>query len=129
MPRIAILLTGIFMGAVSGLFKARQETDAAPLKRSIDDLNSKMESQETRVLVKVERLEKRLDEHDAKLKEVPSMNQIVTAMEEMFSSKMDSLDQRISAQVKSIEVLRTTVSQTDELLEQLLETLDSLRPS
>ena len=106
-----------------------QETDAAPLKRSIDDLNSKMEAQETRVLVKVERLEKRLDEHDAKLKEVPSMNQIVTAMEEMFSSKMDSLDLRISAQVKSIEVLRTTVSQTDELLEQLLETLDSLRPS
>ena len=63
----------------------------------------------------------------AKLAEVPSTAQIVAAMEQLLSKTMTSLDDRLSTQAHSIEVLKTTVSQTDSLLERVLESLDSLQ--
>jgi hypothetical protein len=39
------------------------------------------------------------------------------------------LDRRLSDQAKSIEVLKTTVSQTDELLERVLDSIHSLQPA
>jgi len=73
-------------------------------------------------------LEARLQEQSAKLAEVPTTQQIVGAMEQLISKTMNSLDERLSTQAHSIEVLRTTVSQTDSLLERVLESLDSLQP-
>ena len=72
-------------------------------------------------------MEARLDEHSAKLAEVPSTAQIVAAMEQLLSKTMTSLDDRLTTQAHSIEVLKTTVSQTDSLLERVLESLDSLQ--
>jgi hypothetical protein len=40
---------------------------------------------------------------------------------------MATLDDRLTTQAHSIEVLKTTVSQTDSLLERVLESLDSLQ--
>jgi uncharacterized coiled-coil protein SlyX len=72
-------------------------------------------------------VEARLEEHSAKLAEVPSTAQIVAAMEQLLSKTMTSLDERLTTQAHSIEVLKTTVSQTDSLLERVLESLDSLQ--
>jgi uncharacterized coiled-coil protein SlyX len=48
-------------------------------------------------------------------------------MEGLLSKTMTSLDERLTTQAHSIEVLKTTVSQTDSLLERVLESLDSLQ--
>jgi uncharacterized coiled-coil protein SlyX len=40
---------------------------------------------------------------------------------------MTTLDDRLTTQAHSIEVLKTTVSQTDSLLERVLESLDTLQ--
>jgi uncharacterized coiled-coil protein SlyX len=48
-------------------------------------------------------------------------------MEQLLSKTMTSLDDRLTTQAHSIEVLKTTVSQTDSLLERVLESLDSLQ--
>jgi uncharacterized coiled-coil protein SlyX len=48
-------------------------------------------------------------------------------MEQLLSKTMASLDERLTTQAHSIEVLKTTVSQTDSLLERVLESLDSLQ--
>jgi uncharacterized coiled-coil protein SlyX len=50
-------------------------------------------------------------------------------MEQLLSKTMANLDERLTAQAHSIEVLKTTVSQTDGLLERVLESLDSLQAS
>jgi uncharacterized coiled-coil protein SlyX len=42
---------------------------------------------------------------------------------------MQPLNQRLSTQADSIELLKTTVAQTDGLLERVLESLDALRPA
>ena len=72
-------------------------------------------------------LESHVAEHDAKLKELPTLAQVVSTMEEMLSSTMSGLDQKLSDQVKSIEVLKTTVSQSDELMERVLDSIYSLQ--
>ena len=72
-------------------------------------------------------IESRLEEHTAKLADVPSTSQIVAAMEQLLTKTMSSLDDRLSAQARSIDVLKTTVSQTDSLLERVLESLDTLQ--
>jgi uncharacterized coiled-coil protein SlyX len=48
-------------------------------------------------------------------------------MEQLLSKTMTSLDERLTTQAHSIEALKTTVTQTDSLLERVLESLDSLQ--
>ncbi|PWU12130.1 MAG: hypothetical protein C5B51_01235 [Terriglobia bacterium] len=93
---------------------ARTQTDLAELSASM--------------MGRFEQVEERLHEHAAKLADIPSTSQIVGAMEQLLAKAMSSLDERLSAQAQSIDVLKTTVLQTDILLERVLESLDSLQP-
>lgn len=65
-------------------------------------------------------LETRLEEHAAKLAELPSTQQIVGAIEKLLAKTTTSLQEQVSAQAQSIEGLRTAVSQTDAMLERVL---------
>ena len=97
------------------------------LKKSLASLESRMPAQDSATAQRFTQVETRLEEHAAKLSEVPSTAQIVSAMEQLLSKTMASLDERLTTQAHSIEVLKTTVSQTDSLLERVLESLDSLQ--
>lgn len=137
-PRAAIFLAGIAAGAVA---LSRKEgsggLDAAALsglKKSLADLETRMNDQANAQSERLEKVETRLDEHavclndhTARLADVPSTSQIVTAMEQLLQKTMGSLDDRLTTQAQSIELLKTTVSQTDSLLERVLESLDSLQ--
>ena len=72
-------------------------------------------------------LEARVSSHEAKLKELPTLAQVVTTVEEMLSSTMSGLDRKLAEQVQSIEVLKTTVAQSDELMERVLDSIYSLQ--
>ena len=88
-----------------------------------------MQARESADATRFAQVESKLDEHSAKLADVPSTSQIVAAMEQLLSRTMASLDDRLSTQAHSIEILKSTVSQTDALLERVLESLDSLQTS
>jgi chromosome segregation ATPase len=131
LPRIAIFLAGIAAGAFT---TARRERGSgmAPvalqeLKSSLANLETRLTAQDTATAERFSKVESRLEEHAVKLAEVPSTTQIVAAMEQLLSKTMTSLDERLTTQAHSIEVLKTTVSQTDSLLERVLESLDSLQ--
>jgi chromosome segregation ATPase len=100
---------------------------AQELKNSLADLQTRMADRDAASGQRFTQIETRLEEHAAKLSEVPSTAQIVAAMEQLLSKTMASLDDRLTTQAHSIEVLKTTVSQTDSLLERVLESLDSLQ--
>jgi chromosome segregation ATPase len=97
------------------------------LKNSLAGLETRLKAQDDATAARFTQVETRLEEHSAKLAEVPSTAQIVAAMEQLLSKTMTSLDDRLTTQAHSIEVLKTTVSQTDSLLERVLESLDSLQ--
>jgi uncharacterized coiled-coil protein SlyX len=128
-PRAAILLAGVAAGALTRIFKTADTDQIAALKKSLADLEGRVANQEALHENRLNQLEAKVNEHEQRLNDVPSTGQIVAAMEALLSKTMSSLDERLSSQAHSIEVLKTTVSQTDELLERVLESIDSLRQS
>jgi chromosome segregation ATPase len=131
-PRLAIFAAGIVAGVLTSSRRQHGGIDTAAeqdLKRSIADLESRLEAHESADAARFAQVETRLDEHAVKLADVPSTAQIVGAMEQLLSKTMTSLDERLTTQAHSIEALKTTVTQTDSLLERVLESLDSLQTS
>jgi uncharacterized coiled-coil protein SlyX len=126
-PRAALLLAGVAAGAFSKIFKPTDTEQIAQLKRSLADLEGRVANQEAVHDNRLNQLEAKVNNHEQRLNDVPSTSQIVAAMEALLSKTMTSLDDRLTSQAHSIEVLKTTVSQTDELLERVLESIDSLR--
>lgn len=129
-PRLAVFLAGIAAGALVGNRRGERGVDpgfSSDLKKSLAGLETKLTEHETANTARFTAIETRLDEHATKLTDVPSTSQIVAAMEQLLSKTMASLDDRLTTQARSIEVLKTTVSQTDSLLERVLESLDSLQ--
>lgn len=127
---MAIFLAGVAAGAISNTRRERASGDTATtqeIKQSIAGLEARLAAQDSAGAARFAQIESRLDEHAAKLAEMPSTSQIVSAMEQLLSKTMASLDDRLTTQAHSIEVLKTTVSQTDSLLERVLESLDSLQ--
>jgi chromosome segregation ATPase len=125
-------LAGIAAGALTTARRERGGAGMDPavlgeLKSSLANLETRLTAQDSATAARFTQVETRLEEHSAKLAEVPSTAQIVAAMEQLLSKTMTSLDDRLTTQAHSIEVLKTTVSQTDSLLERVLESLDSLQ--
>jgi uncharacterized coiled-coil protein SlyX len=127
--RAAILLAGVAAGALSRIFKPADAGETGQLKKSLADLEVRLANQEALHDNRLNQLEVKVNDHEQRLNDVPSTSQIVAAMEALLSKTMTSLDERLTSQAHSIEVLKTTVSQTDELLERVLESIDSLRQS
>lgn len=129
-PEMAVFLVGMAAGALAGPRRQRTEGNSAALddlRKSVADLESRLAARDNQNATRFEKLESRLDEHAAKIAEMPSTTQIVAAMEQILSKTMASLDGRLKEQAQTIDVLKTTVTQTDGLLERVLESLDSLQ--
>src|SRR5579885_3182975 len=130
-PRVAIFLAGVAAGALTNVRRTGESTaglaGSRDLRRALANLEARLAEQESATANRFSKIETRLEEHAAKLADVPSTAQIVSAMEQLLSKTMASLDERLTTQAHSIEVLKTTVSQTDSLLERVLESLDSLQ--
>jgi uncharacterized coiled-coil protein SlyX len=136
-PRAALFLAGIAAGALTLSHREGSGMDSAALadlKRSLADMQGRLAEQGSVQTARMDRIETRLDEqaavisdHTQRLADVPSTGQIVAAMEQLLQKTMASLDERLTTQAHSINVLNTTVAQTDSLLERVLESLDSLQ--
>ncbi len=131
-PRFAIFLAGVAAGALTNSRRDRSAgldpAAAQDLKHSLmTELETRLGASDAANASRFTQIEARLEEHATKLADVPSTAQLVAAMEGLLSKTMTSLDDRLTTQAHSIEVLKTTVSQTDSLLERVLESLDSLQ--
>jgi hypothetical protein len=129
-PKVAAFLAGVAVCAWTLARKPGARTDSVAireLRKAAGDLEARLIAQESATANRFTRIESQLDEHAMKLAEVPSTAQIVAAMEQLLLKTMSTLDGRLTAQAHSIEVLKTTISQTDNVLERILESLDSLQ--
>src|ERR1035441_142653 len=115
-PRVAFFLAGVAAAAVTLPRRERAGMDSATvdaLKGSWACREGRRQSREEADEARFAGVEVRLEEHAARLTDVPSTSQIVAAMEQLLSKTMASLDDRLTTQAHSIDVLKTTVSQTD----------------
>jgi len=129
-PQVAIFIAGVAAASVAILRPQHHAEDPRALedlKKSVANLEARIQSRESAHDARLGQIEIQLAAHSAALSDVPSTSQIVKAMEQLLSSAMASLDERLSGQARSIDVLKTTVSQTDGLLQRVLEALDTLQ--
>jgi uncharacterized coiled-coil protein SlyX len=130
LPGVAAFLAGIAAGVLTAGRREGSGLDPAvtlEIKRALANLETRIATQETASTGRFAQIEVRLEEHTAKLADMPSTSQIVSAMEKLLARTMSSLDDRLTSQARSIDTLKTTVAQTDSLLERVLESLDSLQ--
>jgi chromosome segregation ATPase len=128
-PRIAIFLAGAGVATVA-MRRPKAGADTAALddlKTALNNLDARLKEKEAADQSRFTEIEAKIEEHTVRLADVPSTSQIVAAMEQLLTKTMASLDDRLTVQAQSIEVLRSTVSQTDTLLERVLESIDSLQ--
>ncbi|HLK68251.1 MAG TPA: hypothetical protein VKU19_32685 [Bryobacteraceae bacterium] len=131
-PRVAVFLAGVVAGACSLPRKPgspKASADLRDLRKVVTDLEGRVAAQEAAAVTRFVQIEARLDEHAAKLADVPSTTQIVAAMEQLLVKTMAGLEGRLTDQARSIQTLKVTVSQTDSVLERILESLDTLTDS
>jgi multidrug resistance efflux pump len=136
LPKLSFFLGG----AVLGLFlwsrktevrsiRAQARADAESvreLRQLLSNLQAGLARQESLSADLLKQLQDRLEELSSRVGETPSTQEIVNAVERLLFRTMTSLDERLSAQAQSIELLKSTISQTDSLLERVLESIDSL---
>jgi hypothetical protein len=130
LPGVAAFLAGVAAGTLTGGRREYSGVDTAAIrdiKRALANLEARIATQEAASNGRLAQIETRLEDHAAKLADMPSTSQIVSAMEQLLSKTMSSLDERLTSQSRSIDTLKATVSQTDSLLERVLESLDSLQ--
>ena len=130
LPGVAAFLAGMAAGVLTAGRQEQSGLDPAvteEIKHALANLETRIATQETASTGRFSQIEVRLEEHAAKLADMPSTSQIVSAMEKLLAKTMTSLDDRLTSQARSIDTLKTTVSQTDSLLERVLESLDSLQ--
>jgi chromosome segregation ATPase len=120
--RVAVVIGGFAAGALS----RRWARDGPVPQRSLDRLAREFKAQARAHEYRLGRLEARSEEHEARLKDLPSTAQLLSAMDELLAEARSGLEGKLTAQARSIETLQMTVSQTDELLERVLESLDTL---
>jgi hypothetical protein len=133
--RAAFFMAGAAVAAIAfplrdrpaGMDLAQTEDLKLSLASLETRLDARMRAREASDSARLAAIEAQLGDHTARLADVPSTGQIVAAMDQLLSRTMASLDDRLSVQARSIDVLKTTVSQTDSLLERVLESLDSLQ--
>jgi len=130
MSGLALFLAGAATAAVTSRRRRLvPDAETEALKRALDRLEAKVQAQETATEERFSRLESSVATQTAKMSEIPSTAQIVAAMEQLLTKTMSSLDDRLTNQAHAIDVLKTTVAQTDSLLERVLDNLDVLQTS
>lgn|SRR5581483_10983893 len=78
------------------------------------------------VSLRVEQLERRVDQLMSEMPSVPPVDHVLAAVEHMVAAKIGGLDERLTNQVQSIELLRKASSQTDALLQKLIAAVEDL---
>jgi uncharacterized coiled-coil protein SlyX len=131
LPGVVAFLAGVAAGVLTGGSRERSgatvDSGTSDLKAALDRLEVRISSQENLSAARFNQIEAKLEDHSVRLSDVPSTSQIVSAMEQILARTMSSLDDRLNSQARSIDTLKTTVAQTDSLLERVLESLDSLQ--
>lgn len=126
LQRLAVLLGGFAAGS---LLRQWRSQDAAASRRSLDRLSREWKAQSRSHERRLSQLEAESAGHQSRLDRMPSTTQLLAAMDDLLGKAMSGLEGRLTAQARSIEALQLTVTQTDELLERVLESLDTLRDS
>ena len=122
--KAVLILTGAGFGLLRGLRLLEGLTDNSAAVRAIEERLDGMQAQIQALQSTDERLQAGLESIVATS---VTGDDLAAALDNSFARVQREVDARFEDQVRSVEALRAMVGQTDELLERLLDRLDSMR--
>ena len=117
--KAALIMTGAGFGLFRGLRLLDGLEDRTAELRSMEERLEGMQAQ-------IAALHGRDDQLQAGLDRSVTADDLSAALDEAFERVQSGIDARFEDQFRSVEALRAMVSQTDELLERLLDRLESM---
>ena len=114
------------MGVILGKRSYLRQPSLTSDHSSWSELNGKVEELEHRFAVRLDAMDSRMAEHERRLNDMPPLSAILSATDETIARKLRGLDEKLAAQSLSIEALRATTAQMDDLLPKLLESVEAL---
>ena len=113
-------MVGAGFGLVRGLRLLDGLADHSPEIQALGERLDGMETQITALHARDDQLQVRMDRAATK-------DELSAALDKALEDVQNQVDARFDDQMRSVEALRTMVVQTDELLERVLDRLESMR--
>lgn len=118
--KVSLIVAGASFGLVRGLHLSKNaagnRTDLELLKARIDALDLALAS-----------LGKRIEEAHCRMDRTVTQDDLAHTLDRLFGKLETEVDERFERQNRSVEALRLMVGQTDELLQKVLDGLESMR--
>jgi hypothetical protein len=95
--------------------------DLPEIRSALCNLEKRVAEVASTNAVRFAAIETRIEEHAAKLGEIPAIQQIIFAVEETLTKTMAPLTERLSGQEEAITRLKTAVGRSDRLIDRVLE--------
>jgi type II secretory pathway component PulF len=118
--KAVLILAGAGFGLIRGLRLLDGLKDNSEAVRAIEERLDGMQAQIQALQSSDERLQ-------AGLESAVTADDLSAALDKSFARVQREVDARFEDQARSVEALRAMVGQTDELLERLLDRLESMR--
>jgi hypothetical protein len=106
----------------SAIADLQKRVDLGPASAAVPP-SEKMGERLEAVNVRIERLEERVEQLAS---ETPPTDHVLAAVEHMIADRIGGLDQRLTDQVRQIELLHRASNQTDMLLQKLIDAVECL---
>ena len=120
MVKTALIIVGAGFGLLRGLRVlgniARTGADPGLIEARVDTIN-----------MAVARLADQTEQLQSKLDRMVTKDELSQTLEVVFGRMERGVDVRFEHQARSVEALRTMVGQTDELLQRVLDGLESMK--
>jgi len=110
-----LIAAGLGFGVVRGLRVLSESANLDQINSRIDSLN-----------LAVAKLGDQAQQADARLNGTVTRTELSEALDRVFGKLEGELDERFDRQTRSVEALRVMVGQTDELLQKVLDGLESI---
>jgi hypothetical protein len=122
MGKAALIVVGAGFGLIRSL---RAFDDSTPNNAELDLLNARIDVLD----LALARLGERTDFAQARLAKTITKDELSETLDRVFGKLERGVDSRFERHTQSIEALRAMVVQTDELLQKVLDGLESIRSS
>ncbi len=127
LPRAATKVAGFASRVFTAVFRPGKGASLNSLHTEVLNLEKRLDNYEEANQARFAEISVRLDAHDEKFRELPTMPQLFMVMDQLLEKSLNHVDERLAEHARSIDGLKASVQHTDELLERVLERVEGVR--
>jgi ATP-dependent Clp protease ATP-binding subunit ClpA len=99
----------------------QERPDVSEICTALCQLERRLTKEASTTDIRLAAIEARIEEHSAKLAEIPAIQQIVSAIEQTLTKAIAPIHERLSGQDQAMTSLKAAVGRSDRLIDRVLE--------